>query len=174
MRDIYLRFIHKCFSRLKYVNCHLPAGRLLFPPLFSSTLNIYNFLWHHNAAAGLTEGALFSSRPSSLNHPRSLSRGWCRGSRDVLALSDSAPPSNRPLQLLVVLGTAQRRNYITVSQLGLFSLPCSRLQLNTCSHSVVALSATHTTQPSAHLRAELNGRTQPGIRTCLHITGGSC
>lgn len=53
MSDIYLRFIHKCFSWLKYVNCHLPAGRrLLFP---TTTFNIYIFLWHQNAAAGLVE-----------------------------------------------------------------------------------------------------------------------
>lgn len=47
MWNIYLRFIHKCFSWLKYVNCHLSAdGRLLFPP---ATFNIYIFQWHQHA-----------------------------------------------------------------------------------------------------------------------------
>lgn len=66
MWDIYLRFIHKCFSWLKYVNFHLPAdGWLLFLP---TTFNIYISLWHQNAAAGLAE-----SRRSPLVLPRNAS-----------------------------------------------------------------------------------------------------
>lgn len=139
--------------------CKLPfASRP--PPLPAAVLLNFKYLQFSVASrcsSGLNGGPALALCSPAAPHPSnvhgaftgSVSERLCRGSRDVLSLSNSGPPSNGTLQL--------HRNYSSVSQLGLFSLPRSRLQLNTCSHSGVALSATHTAQPSAHLGVELNG-----------------
>lgn len=72
MWDIYLWSIHKCFSWLKYVKSHLPVdGRLLFPP---TTFNIYIFLWHQNASAGLAGRRRWPLvvRMKASSHPASI------------------------------------------------------------------------------------------------------
>lgn len=147
--------------------CKLPfASRS--PPLPAAVLLNFKYLQSSVApqcSSGLNGGPALALCSPAAPHPSNIRGAFtgsiferlCGGSWDLLPPSNSGPPSNRTLQLLVGLCAAQHRNYSTVSQLGLFSLSRSRLQLNTCSHPVVALSATHTAQPSAHLGAELNG-----------------
>lgn len=78
MSDIYLRFIQKCFSQLKYVNCHLPAS---LTPAPTTVLDKFQYL-HFSVASkcsrlnrgrlDMEQSSCFVLQKETVPHPQNI------------------------------------------------------------------------------------------------------